>query len=114
MIVQGNAFAREAQKFDVEIDSTPFSLGEANHARVWFERVEPVHFRTIIVRKIDAWAHTDLEDHSLSLWNDLPPHFTDRIRITEDSYQVCIDMIPVKAHNGQYKTELYGFGKRSR
>src|SRR5262249_25993464 len=97
-VLQWNSFAREVQKFDVQVRSAPVRFCEPDHPGVGFERVKLGHFLGVVESEVYAGAYADLKHCPLSPRNDPLANLSDGLRVAQHAYQMRIDMVSVKRH----------------
>jgi hypothetical protein len=81
-ILQGNAFSRQVQKFEVQLRLAVLSFCEPNHPWVGFESIEFRHFGGIVMSEIYAWTDTDLQDLALGKRDNSSTNFPNGWRVT--------------------------------
>ena len=98
-VIQGDAFARKAEEFNVEICLAARPLGQSHHLRIGFERIDLGDLRGIVVREVDAGAHADLQHLALGPADDPLPNRADGRGIPERLYDPWVDVITVEGHD---------------
>src|SRR6266851_2344908 len=98
IVLQGDAFARKAQEFNVELRAASLPFGQFHHPPVGFERINLADPRGVVVNEVDAGPHTDLQDFPLGPADDPLPNLADGRGIAEHSDDLRVDVIAIEGH----------------